>query len=443
MTPVTIYVVCNNHRDFARQAIESVANQTYGNLEVIVFDNGSTDGSVEVLRSLRDTHGFRLVEQANVGLVATIISAYRLAKGDYVVRLDADDWLEPEAVEKLVAALDSAPDVAMAFPDYYEVGADGRIVRRIRRRTFDDAVTLLDQPAHGAVTLTRKSAYFDVGGVDPRLTAQDGFDLWLKVTRKYRVRNVAEPLFYYRRHEANLTNDLTRILQQRHAIYRNHSGELDPAHYLGVIVLPKVKDGGELFLKRTFGKTTLLQRAVAKLAQSTVCRSAAIVCPEDQVGDAEQVVRDAALETRVFATPPASNGYHEVGRILDSYPGVRNLIFVSPQNPFMYLNYIDAMIYYKELFPVNSVHSCQIDNHLLFQHDGKTLALFNDGFERRERDLIVRKAGGLMLVDAAEFRRLGHGLAEPIGHIEIDEVTGFEVGSPISLEAAAALAQIW
>jgi glycosyltransferase involved in cell wall biosynthesis len=440
---VTVYVVCNNHEDFVATAMESVIGQTYKNIEIIVFDNGSTDGSRAILREMQAKNGFRLTEQENVGLIRTIKSAFALAKGDYVMRLDADDWLTPDAVEKLVAPLDQSPETALTFPDYYEVAADGHILRRIRRRAFDDAVTLLDQPAHGAVTLTRKSAYLDVGGVDPNITAQDGFDIWLKITAKYRVQNLSEPLFYYRRHEGNLTGDSIRILRQRHEIYRNHSADIDPAHYLGVIVLPKMKNNSELFLTRVFGERSLLARSLHKIEQSNYCRQAVIICSEGDKKSAEQHANSSSLSCRVVATTPIENGFQKVKSVLLLYEEVKNLIFVSPQNPFMHFNYIDTMIYYKDIFKVGSVHSCVVDNHLLFQHNGRSLTVFNDGFERSEREAIIRKSGGLMLVDAREFERIGHGLAEPIGHVEIDEITAMEIGSPISIKAAEALAAVW
>lgn len=443
MSLVTVYIVCNNHQDFVGQAVESVLTQTHTEIELIAFDNGSTDNSPAILRELQSRFGFRLVEQENLGLVTTIEAAYSMAKGQFVMRLDADDWLAPKAVAELVAPMEAADDLAMVFPDYYEVAADGRILRRIRRRNFDDEVTLLDQPAHGAVTLTRKSAYTAVGGVDTTLTAQDGFDLWLKMIRKYRVQNVPEPLFYYRRHEGNLTGDITRILKQRYAIFRNHSNGVDPEGYLGVVVLPKLKASSEVFLSRKFGNSSLLERALAKLAQSEICRSALIVCPEELAEQTTRIAQSFALEITVHPTSADTNGYRELAGILPRFPKVVNLLFVSPQNPFMHLNYIDAMIHYQSIFGVSSVHSCVVDNHLMFQHNGRSLAVFNDGPERQERDAIIRKAGGLMLVSADAFARLGHGLVEPIGHIEIDEISSFEIGSPISIKAAEVLAALW
>lgn len=443
MTPVTVYVVCNNHEDFVATAVESVLGQTYKNIEVIVFDNGSVDGSRAILRRLQAEHGFDLIEQDNIGLIRTIENAYASAKGDYVMRLDADDWLTPDAVEKLVVPLDQTPSIALTFPDYFEVAADGHVLRRIRRRVFDDAVTLLDQPAHGAVTLTRKSAYMEVGGVNQNITAQDGFDIWLKITAKYRIQNLSEPLFYYRRHEGNLTGDSTRILRQRHEIYRNHSAAIDPDHYLGVVVLPKMKNNPELFLTRMFGGRSLLARSLAKIEQSEHCRKAVIICSERDEDAARRQASASSLNCDVVVTAPNENGFQKAKSTVSSREGVKNLIFVSPQNPFMHFNYIDTMVYYQDIFKVGSVHSCVIDNHLLFQHTGQSLTVFNGGFERSEREAIIRKCGGLMLVDALEFQRLGHGLAEPIGHVEIDEITAMEIGSPISIKAAEALATVW
>ena len=133
------------------------------------------------------------------------------------MRLDSDDWLDPHALEIMSNILERDKRISLIFPDYYEVDKNGKILRQIRRHNFKK-VKLLDQPAHGACTMIRKENLLDIGGYDEEFNCQDGYYLWLKFIKKYVVRNVNLPLFYYRQHEKSLTKNNKKILLNRSKI---------------------------------------------------------------------------------------------------------------------------------------------------------------------------------------------------------------------------------
>ena len=101
----------------------------------------------------------------------------RAAQGKYVMRLDSDDYLDKNALLVLVNAIEKSDDIALIFPDYYYVNADGQVTGQERRHDFKSQVTLLDQPAHGACTLIRRDCLLEVGGYSSEFTCQDGWDL--------------------------------------------------------------------------------------------------------------------------------------------------------------------------------------------------------------------------------------------------------------------------
>jgi len=111
---VTATLVCWNHRRFVRQAVLSALEQTYPHVELIVIDNGSTDGSQDDLRALRDQHGFTLILQDNVGLVRALNQALEIARGKYIACLATDDVWLPEKTARQVALLEANPDVHVA-----------------------------------------------------------------------------------------------------------------------------------------------------------------------------------------------------------------------------------------------------------------------------------------------------------------------------------------
>ena len=80
--------------------------------------------------------------------------AISLAKGKYIMRLDADDWLQKDALKEMFNKIEKSNKIAMVFPDYYEVNINGKIISRFVRHNFKN-VNLKDQPAHGACSLIR------------------------------------------------------------------------------------------------------------------------------------------------------------------------------------------------------------------------------------------------------------------------------------------------
>ena len=123
---VTIYLVNHNYGRFVQQAIDSIYCQSYRPIELIIIDDGSSDESRtvienELLGRIDNSISVSVIHQDNKGLTKTNNVALRLANGDFIMRLDADDWLAPEAVEKMVGRLIESPDKGLVFCDYFEV----------------------------------------------------------------------------------------------------------------------------------------------------------------------------------------------------------------------------------------------------------------------------------------------------------------------------------
>ena len=113
---VTVYLTNHNYGRYLAQAIDSVLAQTMQDFELIVIDDGSTDDSREVIERYASNPRIVTVFQENKGLNVTNNIALRAARGDYVIRLDADDWLDPHALQVMSAMLDRDADVGLVFP---------------------------------------------------------------------------------------------------------------------------------------------------------------------------------------------------------------------------------------------------------------------------------------------------------------------------------------
>jgi glycosyltransferase involved in cell wall biosynthesis len=218
---ITVYVPSRNYGRFLGDAIESVLRQSVEDWELIVIDDGSDDETPDIMKLYRGHPKISLHRTEGIGLTAVCNFALARARGRYVIRLDGDDVFDENILLVLGNVLDRAQDVALVFPDYYLVDHFGEIYAQERRQRLYSENHQLDMPPNGACTLVRGAVLREIGGYREDLGAQDGFDLWSKVVARHKCANVNLPLFYYRRHGANLTTDSQRIIKARRRIKKD------------------------------------------------------------------------------------------------------------------------------------------------------------------------------------------------------------------------------
>lgn len=201
---VSVVMPCFNAAPFVREAVDSVLSQRHPNVELIVVDDGSTDASRDILRS----YGKRLtlLEQSNRGPYPARNLGLGHVRGEFVAFLDADDWWAPDFIDRLCAPLLTAPDAALAYCGWRNVGlagprgepyvppdyeADSKTARFLRAAA--------PWPIHAA--LTRKSVLDEVGGFDTDLPTCMDYDLWLRIAMTRPIVRVPEVLAFYRHHD--------------------------------------------------------------------------------------------------------------------------------------------------------------------------------------------------------------------------------------------------
>ena len=162
---VSVYIVNHNYGEYLETAIESVLSQTLKNFEIIFIDNGSSDDSKERVKKYFENKKIKFIFQKNLGLNAANNVALKFSKGKYLIRLDADDYFDKNALEILSSKLERDKNIGLVFPDYYTVDKEGEIIDMIRRHDFSE-VTLLDQPAHGACSMLRREILLALDGYD-------------------------------------------------------------------------------------------------------------------------------------------------------------------------------------------------------------------------------------------------------------------------------------
>ena len=205
---VSVVIPCYNQAHFLSEAIESVLCQGYTNVEVVVVDDGSTDNASEVA-SRYERAGVRLIRQENRGRSGARNWGLDEAQGEYVVFLDSDDRLLPEALEVGVKDLEAHPACAFVFGRTSVVGTDGSspmtdYYGELLRGNY------IGTP--GAV-MFRRSVFDSVGSFDTTLQAAEDYHLYLRVTSEFPIHHHYKFVVDYREHEANTSRDSARMLQ--------------------------------------------------------------------------------------------------------------------------------------------------------------------------------------------------------------------------------------
>jgi len=190
---VSIIIPCYNSGATLRQAVDSAKAQTWPNIEIIVVDDGSTDSLTrEVMVNLSD---ITLVRQPNLGLPAARNAGFVAARGTYVFPLDADDWIEPDAITTLVRAVTSFGHKGFAYCDAQLEGEEFGVLQK--NYNYFEQLFLNQLPY---CLLIRKHLWEEVGGYDESMTR--GYEDWEFNIRLgwhgYHGLRVPHPLFHYR-----------------------------------------------------------------------------------------------------------------------------------------------------------------------------------------------------------------------------------------------------
>lgn len=175
---VTIAVPILNEAKFIRQALDSLNEQTYPNIEVRIVDGGSTDGTLEILR----TYDFPFESIPRLGQMASINKVWIETTSEYVTWMAGDDVLYPNAIKDLVIALDSCPDASFAHGPADVIDGDGKLLfRRIACDiTTDDLLrSYCMLPQTG---LIRRKSLLDSGPTNPSLRFAADHDLYLRLS---------------------------------------------------------------------------------------------------------------------------------------------------------------------------------------------------------------------------------------------------------------------
>jgi glycosyltransferase involved in cell wall biosynthesis len=222
MTPrITVLLAVKDGLPWVRDAVESVLAQTYDDLELLVIDDASTDGTAEAVVGYGDPRIRVLRNESNLGQVPSLNRGLREARGELVARLDADDVCLPERLERQVAVADADPSVALVGTWMDVIDERGRLWGRLRGRVRDFPefvfAILADRYPWGHPSLMfRRDVVLELGGYDETLAPSEDKDLYRRLALAgHGAAGVEDVLVRYRRHERQLSQEQADV-QLRH-----------------------------------------------------------------------------------------------------------------------------------------------------------------------------------------------------------------------------------
>lgn len=440
---VTVYITNFNYGKFIKQAIESVLIQTEQSFELIIIDDGSTDNSKEIIEKYNDLKNIRIVYQKNKGLNVTNNIALRAARGKYIVRLDADDYFSPNALELLLEKLESDSMLGMVFPDYFIVDTQGEVLERQKRHDFDNEVKLFDQAAHGACTMIRVKFLREIGGYDESFSCQDGYELWVKFTSKFKVSNINEPLFYYRKHGKNLTSNEDKILDTRATINSKYVKKFNK-EIKSVAIIPVRGEGNDIY-KLPFGSHTLLEEKINQALESNFITKVIVTSPDKNI---KQLINDKYENLDKVSFFYRDKSKTRINVDLNStleliVKKFKNLDFkaitiLAIEFPFLKPSKIDDAINTMVLFDADSLISVRNTNKLLFRHNGRGMnpILGMEKFTKMEREMLYFHSGGISVSTRKNFEKNNKMLSGKVGHILLDQKSAFEINTEFDMKIA-------
>lgn len=208
---VSVIIPSYNHGHYLMDALKSIWQQKYATIEIIVVDDGSTDNTQEIIKG---AEGVKYIYQKNQGLSAARNTGIKNSNGEYLIFLDADDWLLEGSIEYNLSGLVWNDALAFVSGSHEKIFADNGEILDVANEVNEDHYMHLLQGnyigMHGAVMYRRW--VFDYFMFDETLKACEDYDLYLKITRKFPVLNHLKKIAAYRIHNTNMSGNIQLML---------------------------------------------------------------------------------------------------------------------------------------------------------------------------------------------------------------------------------------
>lgn len=270
---VSIVIACYNHEQFVQDSIQSVIDQTYTNIELIIIDDGSTDNSIIQIQQMVECckkrfARFEFRSRPNKGLSATLNEALEWCQGKYYSPFASDDLMIKDKTEIQVNFLENNIASVVVFGGVIMIDDNGtfltKILGKYRQYTFKEII-MHEHDLPAPTQMIRLDIIKEIGGYNSSLLIEDWY-MWLRLSQEGEVFYIREVFALYRQHNNNVSHNLKEMHKGRfevlkcfkdHSYYDNAIKNIEWLNCHEIFVLNKSKKGFLKLLQMKPLKTTL------------------------------------------------------------------------------------------------------------------------------------------------------------------------------------------
>ena len=230
---ISIVMSVYNGEEYLEQSIHSILNQRFENFEFIIVDDGSTDNTLQKLQKIDDPR-IKIIPQENMGQTQALINGIEQASGEFIARIDADDFSLPDRLTRQIELMNLHHEVVFCGSRFQELFNDELIPQRVQfaqtNSEIRNIISCFNPFAHSAVMFRRQS-YLKVGGYDKKYIIGMDYDLWVRLMEIGEAYNIDEVLTVVRIHEQSISMRQSRLktiegIKIRSKAYSKFGGKL-------------------------------------------------------------------------------------------------------------------------------------------------------------------------------------------------------------------------
>lgn len=209
LSKVSIILPTYNGSRYIKQSIDSCLSQTYRNIELIIVDDCSTDNTPDIIRTYDDSRIKYIRHDKNKNLPNALNTGFKNATGDYLTWTSDDNYYSVDAIEKMVKFLqDNKCD--FVYSDYYRFNDNSPSILEVFKN--GEVTELYDYNIIGACFLYTRGVREIIGDYDPDTVLAEDYDYWIRISKRFIIKHLAQPLYYYRIHPNSLSAKFSKEL---------------------------------------------------------------------------------------------------------------------------------------------------------------------------------------------------------------------------------------
>lgn len=419
MIKLSIYIVCYNYGQYLEECLLSIKaglEKNRNEIELLIIDDNSTDNSTDIIKKNLTMFDHVIYNDQNLGLIKTCNKAISYLSGEYLMRIDADDTIEPEFICEFINTFYSQ-NADLIYPNYNLINQSGKRIAVYKRSKYSSNYRY-NRSFHGAFTIIKYSFLKEIDFYNEKFTRQDGYYLWLMaVLHNKNIMHVEEAFFNYRQHRSSLSFDKRNLFDSRYDINSNYLSKIIDINDVSILI-PLEEDNLinerleiiDMISKFVSNKLIILSGNETEIPQKNMSRERVEIYERKK---------------------PMSHTYTE--DIIDCVIrfGLKDFLILEPNYSLINPKSIKDILLVSNYFKYDICYSTVTEKSSFLIEDKISLRPFNHTTKTRyERNELFRIAGGLKYFKNIEiYKRYNEGELDGfiIGQVEVDSLSSISL----------------